>query len=158
MSRLSISLNVALLAAVVALAWTAYGRNTPPAVPGESIVDATASGEDTDRPRTSGDDQVALAVLDRLQRIDARLSALEQGGQGAHAAAAGGMRPQVRIDPRMAAEADRRVAVLFSDRDVDQQDWMRWQEALSELPPTEQLALGAAFARAVNSDRLKVRF
>jgi hypothetical protein len=155
MSRYSTRLNVVLSIAVIALAWMAFRRDDAPTVP-DAVFAGSGERSDTVAPSGSSDrNDVDLAVLDRLQRIDARLSTLEQGGQ---AAATGIDPPKERIDPRMAAEADRRIAVVFSDREVNQDDWFRWQSALSEMPRAERMALGAAFARAVNRDQLKLQF
>jgi hypothetical protein len=157
MLRHSIVLNIVLLVAVAALSWAASRRDASTADPLVSFAEATDVARETgDPPAAVASDhaQVAAEMLDRLQRIDARLAALEAGERGMSP----GTPVPTRIDPRMAADADRRVALLFSDREVDEQDWARWQAALSHMPAQEQLALGAAFARAVNRDRLTLRF
>jgi hypothetical protein len=157
MLRHSIVLNILLLVAVVALAWASHRRDAPAVdalMPFAETADA--SDETGDPPAAAPPDQaqVAAHMLDRLQRIDARLAALEAGARGTSPTA----QVPMRIDPRSAAEADRRVAQIFSDREVDAQDWVRWQAALSQMPAPEQFALGAAFARAVNRDRLVLSF
>lgn len=156
MPRPSVLLNIVLLVVVVALFARLNKRSDSP--PGGLVEFAVASdrmpvsAQTRDEAAYHGDTALVQATMERLQRIDARLAALEVGGRGVASQA------PARLDPRLAAEADRRVAVVFSDRDVDPQDWMRWQATLSELPVAEQFALGAAFARAVNRDQLKLRF
>ncbi len=156
MPRLSTSLNVVLLAVVLAQAWMLY-RHDIPAAGAAPDMPATASSDA--RPASpvaaAGQDPLALAVMDRLQRIDARLAALETG---ARPAATAPTPLPARIDPRTIPDADRRFASLLPDSDIDQQDWLRWQTALAAMPEAERFAMSAAFSRALNENRIRLRF
>lgn len=159
MPRLSTSLNVVLLAVVLAQAWMLHRRDD--AIVAAAADESTATemrSRTASIPGPDGEDPLALAVMDRLQRIDARLAALETGARPAHAAQPVPTSPPERIDPSAFAAADRRLAALLPDRDVDQQDWIRWQTALSSLSAEERFALSAALSRALNENRLRLRF
>lgn len=101
-------------------------------------------------------DTALQAVLDRLTAIDARLAALERTGgtptatpSPAHADAP---------DPAGFADADRRLSTLIPGRVLGHEDVARFQMTIGALPADQQLALSAAFARAVNEDRIRLRF
>lgn len=161
--RFQASLNIVLVIVVLVQAWMLYGRNSGDDIDRDAraATDSAAAIADRarkdDPPAGQQPDPLAIAVMDRLQRIDARLAALEAG-----------TRPQVAspvaaplqgpIEPRVAAEADRRLAALLPDRDIDHQDWVRWQTALAALPAEEQFALSAALSRGLNENRLRLRF
>lgn len=153
MPRLQTLFNIVLLAIVLVQAWMLHGRHAPDGRIGDR-ADATA-GEEA-RPAAPSADPLAMAVMDRLQGIDARLAALESRQPPVHAVPAS---PATEpLDPRSFAEADRRLAALLPDRDLDAHDWGHWQATLAALPPAEQHAVSAAFARAVNADRIRLRF
>jgi len=155
MPRPSILLNIVLFVAVLVLSGILQRQGDRT---GDDHAIASSHADQTSAfdtiPVASDQDALARATLAQLQRIDARLAALEARGGALPPAA----QAPVRIDPRMAAEAERRVALFFSDREVDREAWARWQATLSDMPPAERLALGAAFAREVNRDRLALRF
>jgi hypothetical protein len=157
-ARFQTSLNLVLLTVVLVQAWLLHGRDAA-RDPRDDLDDrapAAASAGESTMPDGLQDDPLAMAVMDRLQRIDARLAALEP----AHGPASGDASPSpgTTLDPRTFPEADRRLAALLPDQDLDAGDWVRWQSALAALPPAEQHAVSAAFARAVNADRIRLRF
>jgi hypothetical protein len=156
MPRPSTLLNVVLSVVVLAQAWMLYRHDAPDTrVDPDALPTASAHARTPSTAGVAGDDPLALAVMDRLQRIDARLAALEAGARPAAPAAA----PlPARIDPRTIADADRRLAALLPDRELDQQDWLRWQTTLAGLSETERFAMSAAFSRALNENRIRLRF
>lgn len=128
-------------------------------------ADAAARGEVGARAENAGaatssdvvSDPAMQAVLDRLTAIDARLAALERAGGGTAAAASA--KTQIDApDPAGFAEADRRLATLLPGRVLGHEDVMRFQATIAALPADQQLALSAAFSRAVNEDRIRLRF
>lgn len=149
---LSALLNLVLIVVVVAQARMLQERSGAASSerPRSTATDAAADAA----VAAHHDERLAAAVLERLGRIDARLAALETAGPGAPAASP----PPERPDPGSFAEADRRLAALLPDRDLDADDWVRWQNTLAALPPAERHAVSAAFARAVNQDRIRLRF
>ncbi|MBW8849800.1 MAG: hypothetical protein JF600_03360 [Xanthomonadales bacterium] len=160
MTRSSTLPIVVLSLVVLAQAWLLHGRGASPA-----RIAAAAGGAETAgsaEPAAPDADPVAVAVMARLDRIDARLAALDDARVAAGPAVvppASRSEPPSsdRIDPRTIADADRRLAALLPDRDIDRGAWARWQAALASLPAEERFALSAAFARAVNEDRLRWR-
>lgn len=156
MTRPSTSLNVVLSVVVLAQAWMLHRHDASIAV-GVSDAIATASPDATASATIAapGEDPLALAVMDRLQRIDARLAALEAA---ARPAATASTPVPARIDPRTIADADRRLAALLPDTEIDQQDWLRWQTTLAGLSEAERFAMSAAFSRALNENRIRLRF
>jgi hypothetical protein len=108
-------------------------------------------------PSAPVSDPALPAVLGRLAAIDARLAALERAGGDAPA----GSLPQGHADapdPAGFADADRRLSTLVPGRVLGHEDVMRFQATIAALPADQQLALSAAFARAVNEDRIRLRF
>lgn len=160
MPRASTLPIVVLSLVVLAQAWLLQGRGAPPA-----RIAAAAHGAETGGgidPAAPDADPVATALMARLDRIDARLAALDDARPAADPAVvppAPLPKPPSsdRIDPRTIADADRRLAALLTDRDIDRGAWARWQASLASLPAEERFALSAAFARAVNEDRLRWR-
>ncbi len=160
MSRVSTTLNVALIAVVLAQAWMLHGREAPAAdvkdrsdpniANAASMETAAAIGPAAD------ESPLAMAVMDRLQRIDARLAALEQATRPPSAAAA--QTSGAPTDRRTTAEADRRLAALLPVRELDHDGWVRWQASLASMPPDERLALSTAFSRAVNANKIRLKF
>lgn len=161
MSRFSTTLNVALIAVVLAQAWMMHGREAPAAVVkdrgGPNSADAASMDTAAAVGPAPNETPLALAVMDRLQRIDARLAALEQATRPPSAAAAEET-SGAPIDPRTAAEADRRLAVVLPVRELDREGWVRWQASLASMPPDERLAMSTAFSRAVNDDKIRLKF
>lgn len=156
MPRPSVLLNAALLAVVLAQAWMLHGRDAPTArADSDALPTASAYAKAPSTAGVAGDGPLALAVMDRLERIDARLAALEAGARPAAPAAAA---LPVRIDPDTIPDADRRLAALLPDREIDQQDWLRWQTTLAGLSEAERFAMSAAFSRAINENRIRLRF
>ena len=102
-------------------------------------------------------DPALQVVLGRLTAIDARLAALERAGGGASVAPSSPMHADAP-DPAAFADADRRLATLVPGRVLGHEDVMRFQATIAALPAYQQLALSAAFARAVNEDRVRLRF
>lgn len=156
MPRPSTLLNVALLAVVLAQAWMLHRRD-PSNAGTDSRASAAASPEAFagSSVAAAGQDPLALAVMDRLQRIDARLAALEAGARPAARAPA---TLPARIDPGTIPDADRRLVALLPDSDVDHEDWLRWQNSLAGMPEAERFAMSAAFSRALNENRIRLRF
>ena len=154
-ARFQTPLNLVLLAVVLVQAWLLHGRDAP-GDPTTGRPPAAASADANAMPDGPPGDPLAMAVMDRLQRIEARLAVLEPslGPAGGEASPS----PVATLDPRSFPEADRRLAALLPDQDLDAGDWVRWQAALAALPPAEQHAVSAAFARAVNADRIRLRF
>lgn len=155
MARFQTLLNVVLLAIVLVQAWWLHGREAVDDPSGDPAAVTTAAGEAAALAALPGD-PLAMAVMNRLQRIDARLAALEHPG----ASAGAGVPPPATeaLDPRTFPQADRRLDAMLPDRDLDARDWAQWQAALAALPPAEQASISAAFARAVNADRIRLRF
>lgn len=162
MPRPSTLLNVVLVAVVLAQAWMLHRRDTD-RNPSElaDARSAAATGRAPSADARAADllaaDPLAAIVIDRLQRIDARLAALEAGAHGATEAPTRTASSD-RIDPRTIAAADRRLFALLPDTDLDRDDWARWQATLASLPANEQFALSVAFSRAMNNDRIRIRF
>lgn len=160
MSRFSTMLNVALIAVVLAQAWMLHGRGAPAAVVKGASDPSRADAASMDTAAAVGpaanETPLAMAVMDRLQRIDARLAALEQATRPPSAAAA--ETSGAPTDPRTMAEADRRLAVVLPVRELDREGWVRWQASLASMPPDERLALSTAFSRAVNDDKIRLKF
>lgn len=157
MPRPSTLLVVVLSVVVLAQAWALHGRGAPAASAPDAPSAHASRLPDAVRADAPADpDPLAMAVMARLERIDARLAALEAGRSAPQPAAA--LSPsRDRIDPRTIADADRRLARLLPDRDIDRDAWTRWQTTLASLPDEERFALSAAFARAVNEDRIRLR-
>jgi hypothetical protein len=158
-------LNVVLLAVVLVQGWMLH---RPGAIKAESRSDVAlrpviASGmapvlsADVATPGAHGHDPLAMAVMDRLERIEARLAGLESARGFAAAAPSAPAAPE-RLDPRGFAEADRRLDALLPDRDLDAMDWVRWQATLAALPAAEHHAVSAAFSRAGNRNRIRLQF
>lgn len=160
MSRISTTLYIALIAVVLAQAWMLHARGAPAADVKEGRdpdITNAASIEAAAMVGPAADESpLAMAVMDRLQRIDARLAALEQASRSRfEATAASSSAP---IDRRTTAEADRRLAALLPVRELDHEGWVRWQASLASMPPDERLALSTAFSRAVNDNRIRLKF
>lgn len=160
MPRISTTLNIALIAVVLAQAWMLHVREAPAAhmKQGNDLDIANAASIETAAMLGPAADEspLAMAVMDRLQRIDARLAALEQTTRSrSEATAASSSAP---IDRRTTAEADRRLAALLPVRELDHEGWVRWQASLASMPPDERLVLSTAFSRAVNDNRIRLKF
>lgn len=122
---------------------------------------------DADHPRAENAEMAASsdadadpawqAVLGRLAAIDARLAALERAAGGTAVAAPATTQVDAP-DPAGFADADRRLATLVPGRVLGHEDVMRFQATIAALPVDQQLALSAAFARAVNEDRIRLRY
>lgn len=159
MPRPSTLLNVVLFAVVLAQAWMLHRRDDAiVGAPADETSAIAMSARTAAIPGPDGDEPLALAVMDRLQRIDARLAALEAGARPERTAPSAAPSLPERIDPGTFADADRRLAALLPDRDVDPQDWIRWQTTLASLSDEERFALSAALSRALNENRLRLRF
>ena len=157
MSRVSTIAIVAL--GSLALVEGAMLLHRPAAAP-----DAAARTEPAPRayavPVASSDavsDPALQAVLGRLAAIDGRLAALERAG-GAPSAVASPQAHADTPDPAGFADADRRLSTLLPGRVLGHEDVMRFQATIAALPADQQLALSAAFARAVNEERIRLRF
>jgi hypothetical protein len=156
MPRPSTLLNVVLFAVVLAQAWMLHLHDASnAAVASDALATASPDARISSAVAARGEDPLALAVMDRLERIDARLAALEAGARPAASAPA----PLPgRIDPGTIPDADRRFAALLPDSDVDHQDWLGWQTTLAGMPEAERFAMSAAFSRALNENRIRLRF
>jgi hypothetical protein len=98
----------------------------------------------------------SAAMAERLARIDARLAAMERQITLNQASQEAWLPPE-SIDPQAMAEADRRLASIISDAEFDQDDMRKLDSALAHLSKDEKYQLMTAFARAVNTDRIKLR-
>ncbi|TXI48531.1 MAG: hypothetical protein E6Q50_11165 [Lysobacter sp.] len=174
MSRLSTTLNVVLIAVVLAQGWMLYDRPSPAEtatndrVSDGSVSHEPASSDPARSVDSAGNEApLAMAVMDRLQRIDARLAVLERAARSSSDSAvemsrtppsAASAPSDAAIDPRTLAEADRRLASLLPVRELDRAGWARWQTSLASMPPDDRFALSAAFARAVNQNKIRLKF
>jgi hypothetical protein len=158
MSRLSTACNVVLTAVVLAQGWVLFARGD--GLTGASTADRidAIGAQPTDDPPTDA----SAALASQLARIDARLAALERVQPAAQPPASGLVAPAspaaASIDPQRAAAADRRLAAMLADSELDQREMQHFQASIAGLPPEEQIAISAAFSRAVNEDRIRLRF
>lgn len=130
----------------------------PAAQTDAAVSGEVAHGTENAAVASSGvvSDPALQAVLDRLTAIDARLAALE--GAGGTPAATPSPTHADAPDPAGFADADRRLSTLIPGRVLGHEDVARFQMTIGALPADQQLALSAAFARAVNEDRIRLRF
>jgi hypothetical protein len=168
MSRLSIACNVVLATVVVAQGWVLFARGDGTIAEPLSARSAALAADGTD----AGSTDASAALASQLARIDARLAALERSQPAADAMSPTSTAPSQpssppisssRIDPQRAAAADRRLAAMLADdgidhRNIDHRSMQRFRIAIAGLPPEEQIAMSAAFSRAVNEDRVRLRF
>ena len=165
MSRLSTACNVVLATVVFAQGWVLFARGDGATVEPVSTGGATVDADGMDAASTDA----SAALTSQLARIDARLAALERSLPAAGAvpgispqpSSPGTMSPSA--DPQRAAMADRRLNTLLVDngidhRSVDHRSMERFRIAIAGLPPEEQIAMSAALSRAVNEDRVRLRF
>lgn len=156
MPRPSTLIIVVLSVVVLAQAWRLHGRDASAA----RIADTPAARDGAFSraldARAPDADPVAIAAMARLERIDARLAALEASRSAPQVAPVPSPSSD-RIDPSSIADADRRFAVRLPERDIDRDAWARWQTTLASLPAEERFAMSAAFARAVNENRIRLR-
>lgn len=132
----------------------------PAAQAGDPVrIDADPRAENAEMAASSDADADPAwqAVLGRLAAIDARLAALERAAGGTAVAAPATTQVDAP-DPAGFADADRRLATLVPGRVLGHEDVMRFQATIAALPVDQQLALSAAFARAVNEDRIRLRY
>lgn len=132
----------------------------PAAQAGDPVrIDADPRAENAEMAASSDADADPAwqAVLGRLAAIDARLAALERAAGGTAVAAPATTHVDAP-DPAGFADADRRLATLVPGRVLGHEDVMRFQATIAALPVDQQLALSAAFARAVNEDRIRLRY
>jgi hypothetical protein len=153
MSNLCVKLNVMLAIAATILGGMLIIREAP-REHATTAQPAIASAQAQSTAATAADPSVAMDA--RLAAIDARLAAMERA-LAVMPAAAPTSAVIAPIDPQAAAAADRRVASMFPDARFDHAELIRFRAALGELPADQQVALAAAFSRAVNSDRLQSR-
>jgi hypothetical protein len=151
MSRLSTACNVVLTAVVLAQGWVLFARGD--GLTGASTADRidAIGAQPTDDPPTDA----SAALASQLARIDARLAAMERAQPAAQPPASPAA---ASIDPQRAAAADRRLAAMLADSELDQREMQHFQASIAGLPPEEQIAISAAFSRAVNEDRIRLRF
>ena len=132
----------------------------PAAQAGDPVrIDADPRAENAEMAASSDADADPAwqAVLGRLAAIDARLAALERAAGGTAVAAPATTQVDAP-DPAGFADADRRLATLVPGRVLGHEDVMRFRATIAALPVDQQLALSAAFARAVNEDRIRLRY
>ena len=132
----------------------------PAAQAGDPVrIDADPRAENAEMAASSDADADPAwqAGLGRLAAIDARLAALERAAGGTAVAAPATTQVDAP-DPAGFADADRRLATLVPGRVLGHEDVMRFQATIAALPVDQQLALSAAFARAVNEDRIRLRY
>jgi hypothetical protein len=159
MSRLSTACNVVLATVVLAQGWVLFARGDGAIVEPLSAHGAARDVDGTDAASTDA----SAALASQLARIDARLAALERSLPALEAvpAASSQRSPGTSSspsDPQRAAAADRRLAAMLVDDDIDHWDMQRFHIAIAGLPPEEQIAMSAAFSRAVNENRVRLRF
>lgn len=167
-SRLSIACNVVLATVVLAQGWVLFARGDGTMIEPSSARGAALDADGTDVASTDA----SAALASQLARIDARLAALERSQSDTQAmpsaSSASSQRSSLqtsssRIDPQRAAAADRRLTEMLADdgidhRSIDHRDMQRFHIAIAGLPPEEQIAMSAALSRAVNEDRVRLRF
>ncbi|TXH73603.1 MAG: hypothetical protein E6Q88_05165 [Lysobacteraceae bacterium] len=107
-------------------------------------------------------DSAVNDIAVRLDVIDARLMAIERAlptvqADVAHENRTSAQTQQTSISPQAAALADRRLASMFPDTTIDQEDMMRFQAMLADAPAEERVALTAAMTRAINDGRVRLR-
>jgi hypothetical protein len=100
----------------------------------------------------------ALANTDQLasslSKIDIRLSALEHAVSRANPAASS----THQSTPRMPiAEADLRLKRMLPVTEINIDEMMVFHQRLAQLPVDEQSAISAAFSRATNENRIRMR-
>ncbi len=150
MSRASIVLNVLLVFVVAVQAWLLYARADDGNMPEERM-----SGESV-RPAPSAsaiDADTADRLAAQLARIDARLAALEISAPRSGTLSSG-TAPAASTMP--AAEADRRLGLLLSGKEMSRQELAMFHVRLAPLPPADQFALSSALSRAINDQRIRL--
>lgn len=150
MSRASVVLNVLLVFVVAVLAWALYARTDDGVTPEERM-----SGESgrPDSPASAIDADTADRLAAQLARIDARLAALETGASRSGTLSSSAP-PAASTMP--AAEADRRLALLLSGKEMSRQELAMFHVRLAPLPPADQFALSSALSRAINDQRIRL--
>ena len=150
MSRASVVLNVLLVFVVAVQAWALYARTDDGNTTKERM-----SGE-SGRPDSSAsaiDANTADGLAAQLSRIDARLAALETSASRSGTLSSSAP-PAASTMP--AAEADRRLDLLLSGKDMSRQELAMFHVRLAPLPPADQFALSSALSRAINDQRIRI--
>ncbi len=152
MTNLSVKLNVILAIAVAILGGMLFIGDPPR----EEASIPRVSHAPAPMPPSSPPADSSIAIEARLSMIDTRLAEIERA-LAASPAVTQSPAPAASIDPEAAAAADRRVEAMFPDGRFDHADLVRFRASLGELPKDQQIALAAAFSRAVNGERLQSR-
>ena len=148
MSRFALVSNLVLAALVVVQSWTLHAVLT------EAHAPSAASIVDADSKRIV-DPQALERVASRLDRIDARLATLD--AIGAHPGTAGtDAGSAMPLTVMSNAEADFRLQTMLPGREITRRQLLIFPSRLAALPPTEQHALSAALARALNEERVRL--
>jgi len=161
MSRPLIVSNL-LLALIVALqAWWLHSTRLGSSADAEKPGDGSGySSAQVDAARAPGIDAHLLSM--QLVRIEQRLASLEAQGALKHGAQgradAAQAQPAASGPALTSAEADRRLAELLPVSTVGREDLERYRARLAMLPPAQQAAVEAALSRAINQDRVRLRF
>ena len=151
MSRASVVLNVLLVLLVAALACVLYARTDDGGTP-EKRMSASVSG--VPAPSASAIDiDTADRLAAQLARIDARLAALETSASRSGTLSSSAP-PAASTMP--AAEADRRLDLLLSGKEMSRQELAMFHVRLASLPPADQFALSSALSRAINDQRIRL--
>jgi hypothetical protein len=153
MSRLSTALNIVLAAVVIAQGWVLIRRENGEA---DAAIAQQAKVERSPRPESIASLD-STAIADQLSRIDARLAALEHAPPDAERAQQAS-KERFPVNAQAAQAADRRLVSMIAGKDIDHETMLRFQASLAALPPEEQAAMTNAFSRALNEDRIRLRF
>lgn len=141
-----------LIAALAVQGWMLH-RASSAHIPSRNDAMPSSDAGGAGIPGRSADSADIVAHLDR---IDARLSAIEQRQALSASTAEKPASLPARLDPATFADADRRLMRLLPDRDLDHQGWLDAQAAIAAQPPDQQAGLSAALARAVNEGRVRL--
>jgi hypothetical protein len=129
-------------------AWIIFSR--------EEAVDPSVRNELIFPESVSRSADYSGAVPAGSARVEAGFTSLHQQSR-AHAEIRTPATQIKSLDPQSIAAADRRFASIFHEKEFKQEDMIRLQVAIASLPEDEQYQLMAAFSRAVNSNRIKLR-
>lgn len=152
MSRLPMLSNAVLGVAVLALSGALIARDRA-----DAARNACASAPSPNADASALSDPRLDAIVARLARIDAALASADARAEKTSAISAHtDLVPT--ISPAAAAQAERRLAGLLPGDRLDHEDYVRVQASFAAFPPDERLALAAALSRAINENRVRLRY
>jgi hypothetical protein len=149
MSRLFVVWNATITLALCILCGALYVlSNSQVAVGAQNPIELAESAQSPMRPANL--DQMAST----LSKIDTRLEALEHAVSRTNPLTPLAEHPATKMPN---AEADVRLKRMLPVADISTDEMMRFHERLAQLPADEQLAISAAFSRATNENRIRMR-